>query len=362
MDDFYEHNINDSRSLDIPFTTINEDNYYLEERRTSYFTTNALNYGYNYYNYENNAEYLNNFPDNFQSSFKDNECPEDDKVFLYLKKKTNRDDEDKKIENKIATEDKNKNIFMVKKQLSDKENLNKENLNKEKLNNENLNNENLKNNKKLKEEESKKDKQYNFGRKKQESGEKGIHTKIVEDNIINKLKANIFNRYIRNLIKKYSINKDIELKKLRTKEFIADLSKFNNERLFNMKISEILREQPISTKYSTFDEFENKKIIDKIYNENIEKNVIKILELTFEELLIIFRKSLNASEDMKKLEEIKNKIEGLDLLGEKNKCKGIENLIEELKPNHEKEYIEKVKTVCLGYKNWFNKKKERKYN
>ena len=350
MDDFYEQNINDFRSLDFPIMNINEDNYYLEEKGTSYATTNVVNYGYIFDNYENNGEYLNNFHDNFQSSFNENEGPEDDKVLLYLNKKTKRDDEDKKIENKIETEDKNKNIFTVQKQLSDKGNLNKGNLNIE----------NLKNNIKLKKDENKKDKQYNYGRKKQESGEIGIHTKIFEDNIINKLKANIFNCYIRNLIKKYSINKDIELKKLRTKEFIADLSKFNNERLFNMKISEILREQPISTKYSTLKNFENKIIIDKIYNENKEKNVIKILELTFEELLIIYRISLNASEDMEKLEEIKNKIDGLDLLEEKNKCKGIENLIEELKPNHEDEYIEVVKTVCLEYKKWFNKKKERK--
>ena len=129
-----------------------------------------------------------------------------------------------------------------------------------------------------------------------------------------------------------------------------------------MKISEILREQPISTKYSTYPRFENKKIIDKIYDENIEKNVIKILELTFEELFIIYRIKLDDSLDKKKLEEIKDKIEGLDLLDEKNRCKGIEELIEELKKKHEEEYIEKVKTVCLGYKNFFNDKKERKHD
>ena len=348
MDDCYEQNNNDCSFLNTSFMKSKEDNYF-EEKVSSLASTNPFNNEYNFENYEyydNNREFLNNYPDYLFSPFHENEDFEENKENPYLNKNTNKN-EDIKPENEISIKDKNTKIFLVDKKLSSKSD---------------LNNQNLKNNTKLKKEENKKDKQYNYGRKKQESGEIGIHTKIFEDNIINKLKANIFNCYIRNLIKKYSINKDIELKKLRTKEFIADLSKFNNERLFNMKISEILREQKISTKYSTFDEFENKKIIDKIYNENIEKNVIKILELTFEELLIIYRISLNASEDMKKLEEIKNKIDGLDLLEEKNKCKGIENLIEELKPNHEDQYIEKVKTVCLGYKNWFNKKKERKYN
>ena len=204
------------------------------------------------------------------------------------------------------------------------------------------------------------DKQKIFGRKKKNSNKKGKHNKTTKDNMINKIKTHFFNSFIRYLIKEYAINKSIELKKLPTKGFISDLSKKNNERLFNMKISEILREQTISTKYSKFDKFENKKIINKIYDENIEKNVIKILELTFEELFIIYRIKLGDSKDKKKLEEIKDKIEGLDLLDEKNRCKGIEELIEELKKKHEEEYIEKVKTVCLGYKNFFNDKKERK--
>ena len=127
-----------------------------------------------------------------------------------------------------------------------------------------------------------------------------------------------------------------------------------------MKIKDILCEQPISTKYSTFDSFENKKIIENIYKENKEINVIKILELTFDELFIIYRRPLNSREDMEKLEEIKAKIEGLDLLEENNKYKNIGYLIKKLKKNHEEEYIEEVKTSCLGYINWFNKKFERK--
>ena len=151
------------------------------------------------------------------------------------------------------------------------------------------------------------------------------------------------------------------MKKLPNKGFISDVSKINNERLFDMKIKDILCEQPISTKYSTFDRFENKKIIDKIYKEKKEINVIKILELTFEELFIIYRRKLNGPEDMEELEEIKAKIKGLDLLEEnENKYKDIGYLITKLEKDHEEEYIQEVKTSCLGYINWFNKKFERK--
>ena len=92
-----------------------------------------------------------------------------------------------------------------------------------------------------------------------------------------------------------------------------------------MKISEILMNQEISTKYSTLDRYENRKIIEKIYKENKEINVIKILELTFEELFIIFRRKLNDPEDMKRLEEMKDKIDGLDLLETNNSAWMIEN-------------------------------------
>ena len=178
-------------------------------------------------------------------------------------------------------------------------------------------------------------------------------------NIMLKINTNVFNSFIPDLIKKISINKNITLKKLPTRVFLSNKSK-NNEKLFDMKIKDILSEHPISTKYSTFDRFENKRIIEKIYRENKEINVIKILELTFEELFIIYRRTLKDPDDIEKLEEIKAKIEGLDLLEENNWCGDIGYLIEKLKKNHEEEYIEEVKTSCLGYINWFNKKFERK--
>ena len=125
-------------------------------------------------------------------------------------------------------------------------------------------------------------------------------------------------------------------------------------------MAEILKEKPISTKYSKSRRYENKKIIDEIYKENKEKNVIKILELTYDELFIIYRIKLKKPEDLKKLEEIKDKIEGLNLQEENNEYQDFEYFIEDLKKKYDPEYIEKVKTIGLDYKNYFINKNERK--
>ena len=123
-----------------------------------------------------------------------------------------------------------------------------------------------------------------------------------------------------------------------------------------MKISDILSEPKYNRTFNNAVDDHNRKIIDKIYEEKKERNVIKIFELTFEELFIIFRRKLNNSEDSKKLEDIKNKIKGLDLLEESNKYEDIQyfiNRIEKME-NIDEKYIDKFKKVCLDYEKRFN--------
>ena len=256
---------------------------------------------------------------------------------IYYIKKENKD-ENIKSENKI----------LVEKEKSIQYNELQDNINNNNNNNNNLNNDN--NNNKL----------NKLGRKKKGSNEIGKHGKKAKDNIANKIKTHFYNNFTRDLIKDNSINKNINLKKLQTKGFTSDVSKKNNEHLFGKKMAEILKEKPISTKYSKSRRDENKKIIDEIYKENKEKNVIKILELTYEELFIIYKIKLKKPEDLKKLEEIKDKIEGLILQEKNNEYQDFEYFIEDLKKKHDPEYIEKVKTIGLDYKNYFINKNERK--
>ena len=72
---------------------------------------------------------------------------------------------------------------------------------------------------------------------------------------------------------------------------------------------------------------------------------------------------MNDPDDMNKLEkEIKDKIEGLDLLEENNKYKDIEYFIQKLyKKNYEDidDYVKKFKEQCLNYEKWFGKNRGR---
>ena len=201
---------------------------------------------------------------------------------------------------------------------------------------------------------------HNFGRKKKNDNNHRKHNKTSEDNIINKIKGYFFN-YIRDITKKNSIYKVIDFKKL-PREFISDLSKTKNERLYKMKIKDILSQEKISTKYSTFQENENELIIRKIYEEGKETRIIKILDLTFEELFIIFRRKLNYHKDEEEIENIADKIEGLDLLENNNYCDVgylIQEIIEKYKDMEYLElekYVDDVKILCCNYEKWFNDK------
>ena len=203
------------------------------------------------------------------------------------------------------------------------------------------------------------------GRISKNDNKKGKHNKFSGDNIINKIKVHVFN-YLRDIIRKNS-PEQIDLKKIGNK-FCADLRVKKNMKLYKMKIKDILTEIEISTKYSKKDKLENKKIIEEIYRKQRPIQVIKILELTFEEILILFRKNLNAPQDKRFIETtIENKIKGLDLLYTYKKYEDIEYLIDKIKEKYGnkisqeelEEYISSIKDHCLKYISWFENKKIR---
>ena len=175
------------------------------------------------------------------------------------------------------------------------------------------------------------------------------------DDYIILIKVKFFH-YIKDIIKKNSIEGNINLKKLPYNS-ISDLQRERNITLLNMKIKDILSETPIKIN-SRIDKAYNKKIIEKIYKEGKELKVIQILELTFKELFIIFRKKLNKKEDEEEIKNIAKKIEGLDLL-DNNNYPDINNCFDSLRQNNEEdpketeEYINKIKNLCCNYETWF---------
>ena len=198
----------------------------------------------------------------------------------------------------------------------------------------------------------------NFGRRR--------HDKWDESNIMNKIKRGYFT-YIRDVIKKNAINKGIEIKKIGN-NFMENLTKKSNVMLDKMKLKNILSDVAISNKYKKFDKEHNKVTIDNIYNEGKETNIISILNLTFGELFIIFRKKLNFYKDKEEYKNIEEKIKGLDLL-QNNNYKDIEYLEKKIRKKYKnlqndevEKYIIKIKVLCCCYQQWFNNKSERNQN
>ena len=150
------------------------------------------------------------------------------------------------------------------------------------------------------------------------------HSRFSLNNIIKRINICFF-RFMIDFINKHLIKTNLLFKLVKPRYKLY--TKKEIERLWKMKISDIIYEKEISLKY--LDKNHNKNIIDKIYKEKEEISAIKILELTYEELFIIFRRKLNNKEDMKKLEEIKDKIEGIDLLEMNNEYKDIKYYLDE---------------------------------
>ena len=210
-------------------------------------------------------------------------------------------------------------------------------------------------------------KKNNCGRKKKSDNNKRKHNKSCGDNIIIKIKGYFFT-FIRDITKNNFINKTLYFRKLPYK-FISKLSKKFNVRLMNMQMKDILSEIPITTKNKKSHKFENKFIVEKLYKEE-KKKAIQILDLTFRELFIIFRRKLNYVGDKAELEIISKKIEDLDLLKDNN-YKDINYLIDQIRnksknmdedsdteiteDDYEK-YIKELRYFCCIYEKWFKKK------
>ena len=201
------------------------------------------------------------------------------------------------------------------------------------------------------------------GKKRKNNLVKRRHDKWDSSNIINKIKRSYFN-YIRDIIKNNSINKDIEIKKIGN-NFMENLTKKTNMVLNSTKLKTIFSDIEISHKYKKFNKEYNKTTIENIYNEGKETNIIKILNLTFDELFIIFRRKLNFYKDRKKVKDIEKKIEGLDLLKNDN-YKDIQYLFESVRNKYKnlqvdevEKYIIKLNVLCCCYQQWFINKLER---
>ncbi len=200
------------------------------------------------------------------------------------------------------------------------------------------------------------------GRKKKTDKTKRKHNKNTPNNIITKIKTHIINTYIISLVKKNSLNrnKKIVLKKLSNK-YVRDLNTASNKKLLNMPIKKIFRRQSITTKCTRYPRKHNKITIKKIYDEKDETkkemNVIKILNLSFRDILKMFRKRRYFRKILRKYKgrKLVNKYEGLII--EHDDCVDfIKNVYKNIKDMN---YIEKLRKFCFRYEKWFKNRVER---
>ena len=200
-------------------------------------------------------------------------------------------------------------------------------------------------------------------RKKKEEKDKGNHTKFSEDNMMRKIKSYFLN-FCHNLLNESISDKNLQFLKLNSL-INENLKKEFNLNLLNTKIKDLYQFSKISSKYrKQAKEFsdKNKYIIEKINEDNVEIQTIKILDLTYKELFNIFRRQiLDINLDLKM------KIKDIALL-DNQKYKNInlffdEIFRQEINKNETKEnieiYINNIKDLCMNYESWFLSKKGR---
>ena len=176
----------------------------------------------------------------------------------------------------------------------------------------------------------------NRGRKKKDATYKGNHTKFTDDNMMRKIKCHFFNH----------INTRLNNSLIDKKESFLKLDNLINENLkkdFNMElmsktIKDIYQNSKISNKYKNKKNDSNKELVEKIYTENKEIETIKILDKTYYEL---FSELMQNNMD-KFCNEIINKEEKNGLPHEQSSS-----------------FLEKMKILCINYKDWFERKRGR---
>ena len=193
------------------------------------------------------------------------------------------------------------------------------------------------------------------GRKKENEKSEGKHNKNAEDNMIIKIKIEIF-KYARDIIN-LNLPKNKEIIKLNHKE-IRNLQIDINKQMVDKTLKQLFSEINISEKFKNIKyKDHNKKLISEIYEGIIKaEKVKKILDLTFFELLEIFKKKKEEIISEKKLQKLNL------LVGKKEKKEsGYERFIKKLKEKKEsEEYISKISSLIFKYKDWFDDKKGRK--
>ena len=184
-----------------------------------------------------------------------------------------------------------------------------------------------------------------------------------QDNKVIKIKGYIFRKY-------HAIINKLIKKKYKTKSLCQLNPKIYSEKiyrnkiliLFDMSMKEVYTSAEVSTKYKYKTKKDNKKVIEKVYEDPIIK---RALDLTFRDLLQIFIKNVDPNSDLfaktKDLDILYSEIDLLDFLTE------VRHKFEDKKKSQQEieEYIDgsdketSIIDLCIHMEEWFRDKDPR---
>ena len=182
----------------------------------------------------------------------------------------------------------------------------------------------------------KKKKKKKLGRKRKNEEREAFHTKDRDDNKMRKVKTYIMNFILDYLNKSIVYNRKQFLKI--NKNVNQCLRKDFNMSLMQMTIKDIFEQNKINERYNDFKKERNlnQDLIKEIFEKNEDIETIKILNMKYIDLVIIYRTEfLNQFiSDLTKKE-----------IGAEGKKEKVES------------YVEQLKYLLLNYEDWFEQKK-----
>ena len=188
------------------------------------------------------------------------------------------------------------------------------------------------------------------GRKTNKTKYIDVHDKMVQDNIIKKIKAKIFEYpiiFLNNILDNNNKAK-YKLFKLDYK-YINRLNREQDLKYLDMSLKELFSKD-ISPKYisNKRDKNFNKKYIDKILKNQKDNTILFVFNITFRDWLDLFTLKKNINEIIKKYN-----YKDIDCDKIQRNINGVDNLLKKIMNENDKEYLTNFIFLLYNYERWF---------
>ena len=189
------------------------------------------------------------------------------------------------------------------------------------------------------------------------------HDKLAADNVIKKVKGELFKypiKFINKLINENMKEQEIKFLKLSYK-YINRLKKEQDLEYLKMPLKDFLSKE-ISSKYSTklSERDFNKKLIENILKNEKDNTILFALNMSFKNLIDILTLKKSVKEVVSEYENFKNK--EIDYEKIKRNIGGVDELLKKIMNKISKEHLTHFIYYLYNYESYFYNKKGRKRN